>query len=146
MTPSPEEADFSLRLRQNKLVARELTPELFKKMLTDALEFHNCYFAYWETAGIKFMTVYRTDRQPVPFEFLAFLQLMFDDGQIHEINGPFFRAFFQGEGVYTVDSVSDMIGNAMADAADKDSNAEAFDFEKTKVGRRIARSMRNGQH
>jgi hypothetical protein len=117
---------------------RDLSPQFVNKALQEAERYRGLHITYWRTIKARFLFIYRTDRQPTKEEVMPWLQLMFNDGQIHEHSDTYFRSFFQGD-VYTTDTVADMIGNSFADAADKDSNADAFDLDKTEVGQKLLR-------
>jgi len=135
----PDIALKALVLKAKYLVVPELTAQFAAKALNEAERYNGCYVTYWRTLDAGYFFIYRTDRQPNNEEVLPWLQTLFEDGQIHESNGPNYRGFFQGN-VYTVDSVANMAGNALANAADKDSNAEAFDFARTELGKRLSRN------
>jgi hypothetical protein len=123
---------------------RAMTPGFMHKALQEAEEYKGCYFAYWEHGGVKSLFVYRLDRTPNDEEVLPWAQELFNDGEIHRDIGPYHMWLVQGN-VYTVETVADMVGKAFADQVAKtDSNADAFDFDKTAVGRKLSRKLRNG--
>lgn len=115
---------------------RELTTQFASKALDDAERYRGSHLAYWRTVDTIYFFIYRMDRQPNDEEVLPWLQILFADGQIHENSGPNYRGFFQGN-VYTEDTVANMIGNAFANASERDSNAGAFDFDKTNLGKKL---------
>ena len=144
MNNTPEQIEFADKLKKHPGNVPRMTARMLNDYLHNALSFNNCYFLFWTAGEAKFMVAYRQDRRPVNDEVLPFLQLLFDDGQIHEVGEtPFSREFVQGSYSTTL-SAADQIADLMANTAEKDSNAEAFDFERTSTGKRMLRAKRNG--
>jgi len=95
--------------------------------------------------------VYRVDRLPTDDEIIPIIQELFEDGEIHEVANSYNRREFieelgKGSGLYVIDSVSEQMGKALADRADKKDEVELFDLDKTELARRYARSIRNGSN
>lgn len=126
-------------------VVRHPTPEFVHRALSEAEKYEGLRLTYWKSADVEYLVVFRDDRAPTNNEVLPWVRVMFDkpgDGQVHEWSYRNYRYFFEGN-VYTTDTVADMIGNAFADAADKDSNADAFDIDKTELGKRWAKNSQS---
>lgn len=125
---------------------RAMNQAFFHKALEEAELYQGCYITYWVSRGVRSLFVYRKDRQPTDAEVLVWAQELFGDGQIHREIGLFHVWCVQGD-VYTMDTIADMVGREFADAAAKtDSNAGAFDLEKTEIGKKILRRHKNGVH
>lgn len=139
----PEIIELSEKLKRKYGVIRAISQSFVMRALNEAEEYKGTYIAYWETAKARYLFIYRLDRQPLDDEVLAWLQTLFEDGQIHEEQGPNFRSFFQGD-VYSETTADIILANAIAEASEQDRNADAFDFARTDSGKRLARRLRNG--
>jgi hypothetical protein len=117
---------------------RSLDENFVMKALEEAEVYRGLHIAFWRSKTARFLFIYRLDRLPTKEEVMPWLQELFADGQIHEHSQSYFRSFIQGD-IYTTDTVADMIGDSFANAADQDSNADAFDLDKTEVGQKLLR-------
>lgn len=145
MEVPPEVHDLCDKLKTQHGTMRAMDIRAYRKILEEAYEYHSCYYAYWQWEKMRCLVVYRKDRLPQPVEFMAFLQELFEDGQIQELaQSQYARHFVQGEPLYTVDSMSDTMGKALADYADKKDEVEQFDLDETSTGKRMLRHLRNG--
>jgi hypothetical protein len=143
MQVTPEQTEFAEKLKAFPGEVQRMTPERISSYLRDAPAFRNCYFLFWTDGPEKYLIAFRYDRRPLDDEILPFLQLLFGDGQIHETgNTAYSREFSQG--AYTETTIANKIADSLADAADKDSNSDAFDFDKTETGKRMLRRLKNG--
>lgn len=139
--PSPDIALKALILKGKYApLVRDLSPHFVSKAIHEAERYEGIYLAFWRSIDTDFMVAYRLDRPPNNAEIHPWLQALFDkpgNGQIHEWACNNYRFFFEGN-VYTTDSIADMMGNAFADSVEKtDSRAEAFDFDKTELGKKL---------
>jgi len=125
------------KVRKQWGVVRHLSPEFTTRALKQAIEYRDCYISFWRTPKTKYLLIYRVDRSPSDAEVIPWLQELFEDGQIHHAGSLFCRAFFQGD-VYTTENAIEMMANSLANASEKDSNADAFDFSKTKLGKKLS--------
>lgn len=140
----PEMVELAIKIR-NKFgpQVRAMNQSFFYKMMEEAEEYKGCYIAYWECRGVKSLFVYRKDRAPKDEEVRPWAEILFNDGEIHREIGEYHMWCVQGD-VYTINTVADMAGAALANAAERDSNADAFDFDNTEVGKRLGHKLRNG--
>lgn len=142
----PEVHSLAIKIKNKYGKVRAMSPDFWHRIMEDAEEYNGLYIAYWECQGVRSLFTYRKDRTPTDAEVALFAQELFEDGDIHRDIGPRHMWCVQGN-VYTIDTVADMAGKAFADAAAKtDSNAGEFDFDKTDIGKRLGRRLRNGTH
>lgn len=144
MEVPPEVSEIAQRLL-TKPPIHDLTPTRVVSELSHAEVYHGCNIAFWRTEKSRYLYIYRLDRFPNNEEVMPWLQELFTDGNIQEASDPKtpFRAFFQGE-VYEIGTALEMMADGVANAADKDNNADVFDFDKTELGKKLLRGNRNG--
>jgi len=152
MNITPEEQELSDKLLNRYPVLRQATPAFYVKAVQDAYEYHGCYLNFWRWGSMRYFIIYRTDRAPMPNEFLPFLQTLFVDTNenlIHEVanhkTNPFTMEFVQGN-IYETRTLADKMGDEIAEHADKADDIEQFDFDQTSTAKNMEDAIeKNGQ-
>lgn len=135
-----EHKDFAERLKASPGIVDSMDKRVLGQYLADAPSFHDCYYLFWRNdSGAKFLIAFRKDRLPVTEEILPIMELLFDDGQVHEVGQTkFSREFVQGS--YIESTAVDQIADLMANTAEYDSYSDLFDFDRTSTGKRMKKA------